>query len=96
MKIRWSRPAIDHLSGIRAYIASDNPEAAASVARSIIEAAELLGEFPSLGRPGRGPGTRELVVPGTPFIIPYRVVGDMIEIVAMLHGARRRPGGASD
>jgi plasmid stabilization system protein ParE len=41
----------------------------------------LLAENPKLGAPGRVPGTRELVIPKTPYIIPYRVRGSKIDPV---------------
>jgi toxin ParE1/3/4 len=43
------------------------------------------------GRPGRWPGTRELIIPGTPYIVPYRVKGPVVEILRVFHGARRWP-----
>ena len=54
-------------------------------------AAARLLDNPALGRPGRVPGTRELVVAGTPYILPYRVQGEIIQILHVLHGARRWP-----
>ena len=50
-----------------------------------------LPTWPHRGRPGRWPGTRELIIPGTPYIVPYRVKGDLVEILRILHGARRWP-----
>jgi toxin ParE1/3/4 len=47
--------------------------------------------LPEIGRAGRVPGMRELVVSGTPYIAPYRVRDDAVEIIAVLHGARRWP-----
>jgi toxin ParE1/3/4 len=78
------------------YIARDNPEAAAGVVIVIQAAVERLSNFPSMGRPGRVPGTRELIVSGTPYIIPYRVRGEEVQILRVFHGARkwtRRIGG---
>lgn len=46
---------------------------------------------PALGRPGRVPGTRELVVTRTSFIVPYRIMGERVEILAVIHVARRWP-----
>ena len=46
----------------------------------------LLIDHPSLGRAGRVPGTRELVVPDTPYLVPYRVRGMRIEILRIFHG----------
>ena len=55
------------------YIAQDNPAAAQLVVHRIVAAIKLLSENPALGHPGRIPGTRELVVPNTRYIVPYRV-----------------------
>ncbi len=38
------------------------------------------------------PGTRELVVTGTPYIVPYRVKGQEVEVLRVYHGARHWPG----
>ena len=91
MQIKWHRKARQDLRNPRAYIAEDNPQAAASVARSILQAVERLPENPAIGRPGRVMGTRELVVAGTPYLVPYRVMGDVIVILRVLHGARQWP-----
>ena len=91
MNLYWSPSAIEDLKHLRAYIARDNPRAAAEVAKTVLEAVERLRRFPSMGRPGRVPDTRELVVPGTPLVIPYTVSERGVEIIAMLHGARMWP-----
>ncbi len=54
-------------------------------------AIERLRLLPAIGRPGRVPGTRELVVPRTPFIVPYRLIGNHIDILAVMHAARAWP-----
>jgi toxin ParE1/3/4 len=89
--VAWSPRAIRHLSALRAYIARDNPDAAADVALTILAAVERLAEFPNLGRPGRLAGTRELVVSGTPYVIPHRVRPERLEIIAVFHGRQRWP-----
>lgn len=91
MTIVWSRRAVGHLADLRAYIASDHPEAAARIAAALLDAVERLANVPALGRPGRVAGTRELVVPGTPYVIPYRVRGDRLEIIAVFHGRQKWP-----
>ncbi|MBI3515214.1 MAG: type II toxin-antitoxin system RelE/ParE family toxin [Proteobacteria bacterium] len=88
----WSPEAIDDLSELRAYIAEDDPAAAQKVARHILHSVEtLLTVNPAMGRPGRVPGTRELVIPGTPFIVPYRERGGAIQVLRVFHGARKWP-----
>ena len=91
MKAVWSRRAIRHLVKVRDYIAEDSPDAAADVAARILAAIRNLERFPNLGRPGRLSGTRELVVPNTPYIIPYRIRRGRIELIAVFHGRQRWP-----
>lgn len=91
MRIVWFRSAIADLEEARAYIANDDPEAARRVASSIVHAVDRLARYPALGRPGRVPGTRELVVAGSPYVIPYRVRDDAVEILRVLHARRRWP-----
>lgn len=90
MKIRWSKRAIEDLTAIRRYIAADNPRAAQQLARAIAVGAENLSAHPQIGRPSHVPNVRELIVPGLPYLIAYRVREDTIEIIAILHGARDR------
>jgi toxin ParE1/3/4 len=89
MQIVWTETAVRHLAAIQAYIEQDKPEAAKNVAQSICKAVAYLAAHPHLGRPGRKPGTRELIVAGTPFLVPYQVQGDHLTILAVLHGAQR-------
>ena len=91
MEIRWLDDALADVTEIYRYVAADDPRAAARVVERIQNAVGLLAEIPRRGRPGRWPGTRELVVPRTPYIVPYRVAGDHIEILRVFHGARRWP-----
>ncbi len=94
MRIVWTEPAIRDLAAARAYIALDRPGAAEDQVGLVLKAARRLAEFPLSGRPGRRPGTRELVVPHTPYVLPYRIRGDAIEILRVLHGRQRWPTGA--
>lgn len=92
MTILWSPEAIGDLTSLRAYIAGDNPTAAREVVLHIIHNIEqLFSDNPQVGRPGRVPGTRELVIPRTPFIVPYRLQRNIIQIIRVYHGARRWP-----
>lgn len=94
MRIVWSPEAVDDLVSLRAYIAEENPAAARRIALRIVAAIEeTLPANPEIGRPGRVPGTRELVVTGTRFIVPYRVRGRTIQVLRVYHGARRWPEG---
>jgi toxin ParE1/3/4 len=89
--VRWVAAALANLNSEAEYIAQDNPSAAAHTVELIIKAVEQLRQFPAIGRPGRVAGTRELVVSGTPYIIPYRVRSGHVEVLRLFHGARRWP-----
>ncbi len=89
--IVWSPRAIAHLTELRAYIARDKPGAAVQTAAILLDAVERLARFPNLGRPGRVGGTRELVVPGTQYVIPDRLRGEHLEVIAVFHGRQKWP-----
>lgn len=91
MRTRWLRGALRNLGEEAEYIARDDPEAAARVVERIAAGVERLKTHPASGRPGRVPGTRELVIAGTPYIVPYRVYRETIEILRVFHGARKWP-----
>ena len=91
MKLRWTRLASSDLESAHDYVAQDNPAAADDLIEQIVSAVELLQRQWQMGRKGRVPGTRELVITGTPFVVAYRVRRDQVEILAILHGARRWP-----
>jgi toxin ParE1/3/4 len=92
MNIVWSAEALDDLQSLRAYIASESPRAARATALKIIAAIEnQIQDNPHMGRPGRVHGTRELIVPQTPYIVPYRVRGGDLQILRVYHAARRWP-----
>jgi toxin ParE1/3/4 len=91
MRVRWTRKALRALDAIADYIAQDRPMAAERMVEHIRDSVDQLAQFPSLGRAGRVPGTRELIVGGSPFIVPYRIREDVIEIITVFHAARRWP-----
>jgi toxin ParE1/3/4 len=91
VKIRWLDQAVADLVHLRNFIAQDNPDATPAVARSIRDAVGMLAAHPAAGRSGRVPNTRELVITGTAYILPYRVRGGTVEILRVLHSARKWP-----
>ena len=91
VQVRWTQSAVRQLTSIGAVIAESNPKAAKDIEARLREAVTLLARFPAMGRPGRLAGTRELVVSGTPYIIPYRVAGKHVDILAVFHAAQNRP-----
>ncbi len=91
MRVKWLGAARANLIAVSEYISQDNPDAAARTVAAIVKAVESLEHFPGLGRPGRISGTRELVVSGTPYIVPYRVRGDVVQLIRVFHAARKWP-----
>ena len=91
MKLLWTRRALAEIDEIFAYVAADSPIAAEHVALLIEAKARFLIDQPYMGRSGRVDGTREFVVTGTPYILPYRVRDGRVEILAVLHASRQWP-----
>lgn len=93
MRIRWLSQALQDLDDEAEYIAQDNPAAARYVVQRIVDAINLLPGNPALGHPGRIHGTRELVVPDTRYIVPYRFRPRLqrIEILRIFHTSRKPP-----
>ncbi|MDP2244454.1 type II toxin-antitoxin system RelE/ParE family toxin [Pseudomonas sp.] len=91
MQIKWLRTALRNLDEEIAFIAAEDPQAAQRTASRILAAIALLETQPDLGRPGRVPGTRELVVLDSRYLIPYRVNRQIIEILRVFHTSRSQP-----
>ncbi len=91
MKVVLSPQAREDFRDIFGYIAERNPKTARFVLARIRERIEELQGHAHLGRSGRIPGTRELVIPQTPYLVPYQVVGGVIQILRVFHGAREWP-----
>jgi toxin ParE1/3/4 len=91
MKLRWTRAARTDRDRIYAYIEAEQPEAALRLDDRFVERANQLTEFPLMGRTGRVPGTRELSIAGSSYLLVYRVDADLIWIIRVLHTARGWP-----
>lgn len=93
MQVRWLNKALQNLDDEAGYIAQEDPLAAKLVVQRIVDAVNLLPGNPALGHTGRIHGTRELVVPDTCYIVPYRVRPDLqrIEILRIFHTSRKPP-----
>ena len=91
MRIKWLRAALRDLDAEVAYIAEQNQEAASHLYLLVRERTAILAQFPDLGRPGRVFGTRELVLERYPYIIPYRVKNNTVEILRLFHTSRKQP-----
>ncbi len=84
-------PAANQLQDIFDYISEENPAAAERTVRRIHEAILRTSRMPRAGRIGRVPETREIAVSGTPYLIAYGIIENMIHVLAILHGAQEWP-----
>jgi toxin ParE1/3/4 len=91
MRVKWLRTALRNLDAEASFIAEDDPAAARVVVDRVLTAVVVLATQPGLGRPGRVPNTRELVVLHTRYLVPYRVRGDTVEVLRVFHTSRRSP-----
>jgi addiction module RelE/StbE family toxin len=89
MTLRWTLTALRDLESLTDYISEDSVTAARSMVESISAAVAALQRHPEMGRRGRVDGTRELVM--APYVVAYRVRRTALEVVAIIHGARRWP-----
>ncbi len=91
MRLSWTRAASLDLESVEEYISRDNPDSAIDTILEIIRDVERLANHPGIGRPGRVEGTRELVLTGLPYVVPYVHRDDTIIILRALHGAMKWP-----
>jgi len=90
--LRWTEGAVEDLQSAHDYLETENPKAAWEAVARIMSAVERLEQFPLMGRSGRVGGSRELVVTGSPFVVAYRLKGESVQVLAVLHAARKWPG----
>ena len=91
MNVVLAPEAEQDLSDIFDFILKDRPTSAQYVLDRINDQINKLCDYPNLGRPGRVPRTKELVIPNLPFIIPYQVNQNTLEILRVFHTARKWP-----
>ena len=89
MRIIWQDEAERDLDRIAEYILRDDPAAALRLTYTLREAIRVLAEHPNIGRTGRVEGTRELVIRGLPYILPYQIAGQEVRILAVMHAVKR-------
>ncbi|MDF4696877.1 type II toxin-antitoxin system RelE/ParE family toxin, partial [Vibrio parahaemolyticus] len=81
MQIKWLKKALINLEHSAEYLQEQNPQSARDFVKEVHELTELLKANPAMGRPGRVFGTRELILQKFPYLIPYRVKDNRIEIL---------------
>lgn len=89
MTVRWTPTSLRDLDALYSYIAEDNPTAATAVLETLLKGIEALTRNPEMGRTGRVAGSRELVI--APYLVAYRSRKSVIDILGIIHGARRWP-----
>lgn len=95
MRLAWATAAIRDREEIMDFIAADNPTAALYLDEVFVEKSALLIDHPFLGRAGIENGTRELIVQSHYKLI-YVVHADTVEILRVIHTARRWPPAYQD
>ena len=96
MKIEWIESALDDMESLKQYIERENVRAAKQGADKVVEAVSLFRDTPRMGRDGRLAGTKELVVSGTSYIVMYKIQGNKVRIMRVLHHAMQWPDTKSD
>jgi toxin ParE1/3/4 len=91
MQVKWLSKALQNLDDEANYIAHENPVAAVKMVLQIMATVELLKDQPGMGSPGRIPGTRELIITGTRYLVPYRVKESQVEVLRIFHKSRKPP-----
>ena len=87
MALKWTKTALRSVDDIAGFIAKDNPSRATSFVQELKDGVTKLQAHPGMGRAGRVPGTRELVLHKN-YIAIYRVRDDDVEILRLHHVAR--------
>ena len=90
LRVRWLPKASVNLATIIDYIAERDDVAASRLQDDIERVTSQLPQYPYLYRPGRVDGTREIVVRHN-YVVVYRVLPNLIEIVSVLHSRQRYP-----
>jgi len=93
VKIVWLPAAADALDREFDFLAAKNPQAARTVFVRIVALLRRLADFPNSGRPGQIDGIRELVIPGLPYVVVYRVGGESVQILRVFHTRQEWPQG---
>jgi plasmid stabilization system protein ParE len=91
MRLKWLTVAVRNLDAEADYIARESPANARNFLRHLTSSVKELAPHPHLGRPGRVVGTRELVITGYPYIVPYRIRENCVEILRVFHTSRAWP-----
>ena len=93
MKLEWSAAALADLDRFAAFLQERHPALASTVAREILNKAQVLETLPQLGYPiGRRGQYRQIVleVLRAKYIFRYRIAGERIVMLRVWHGREQR------
>ena len=91
-KCKWTDKALDDLLIIQEYISKDKPKTSVDITKKIVlTVVEQLSRFQNIGKAGRVNGTRELIIPNTPYIAVYWIKSESIEILRVIHSSMKWP-----
>jgi plasmid stabilization system protein ParE len=94
MIVNWTEAALADLRAIETYIARHSPQYGRSMIERIFARTGQLADFPQLGAVVPEYEDESLPeLPESPYRIVYRVSEDRVDVVAVVHGARRIPRG---
>ena len=92
MIVEWSQPAAADIRSLYRFLDQRSPNAATRMVHTIVSTVNtMLSRDPMLGHPGRVHETRELVIPRTPYIVPYRVQLGRVQILRVFHHSQPWP-----
>jgi len=91
LQIKWLRKAEQNLEAAYNYLNEENPKAAQKFIQEVYESTNLLRAAPAMGRNGRVAGTRELILAHFPYLLPYRVRGEQIQILRVFNTNQKPP-----
>lgn len=91
MKLILSESFRDDVRGEYRFIRERNPAAALDVRGRIMHSIKRLKEFPRSGRSWRLANTWEIVVPGLPYVVIYKIDGDRVMVAKLFHTSREFP-----
>jgi plasmid stabilization system protein ParE len=91
MRIKLLKRARRDIDLAVSYLAENDPPAINGFSTAIYKSLMLIMNNPNVGRPVNGRPTRLWSVPHWPYVIPYRIIGDTVEVLRIWHTKRDRP-----
>jgi len=90
LPIVWLKSARLKLATIISDIAEESPQAARRLNARIQDSVLPTAEHPYIFRPGRVPGTREIIAHPN-YVVVYRVTAENIQVINVMHARQQYP-----